>query len=134
MAGTRQHKGVGIMKRLLVLSLLAAVGALAPAASSGQGDDTVVPATLSPAAQEPTQALGPLGYPSLTPEQLTAAHASGVLADPVSEPIGPLGYPSVTLEQLAAAYATGVLERPAHQGSAGAAGSWNFFAPSERDG
>ena len=101
------------MKRLLMLSLLAAVGALAPAASGGPNDNTGVPATLGPAAQEPTRAIGPLGYPSLTPEQLTAAHASGVLEDAVSEPIGPLGYPSVTLEQLAAAYATGVLERPA---------------------
>jgi hypothetical protein len=131
MADTKPYKEVGIMKRLLMLALLAAVGALASAASGGQGDNTGVPATLSPAAQEPTRALGPLGYPSLTPEQLTAAHASGVLADPVSEPIGPLGYPSVTLDQLAAAYATGVLERPARQRGAGTA-SWSFFIPPER--
>ena len=117
------------MKRLLLLSLLAAVGAVVPAASGGQGDNTVAPATVSAAAHVPTQALGPLGYPSVTVKQLAAARDSGVLEDPVSGPIGPLGYPSVTLEQLAAAYGTGVLEYRARQSSTGTLGSWNFFAP-----
>ena len=84
------------MKRLLVLSLLAALGAFVLAAWGGEGDDAAEPGPAveelahatnpdpprGPAATGPS---GPLGYPSLTPEQLANAYETGILAKPTAD-------------------------------------------------
>jgi hypothetical protein len=54
--------------------------------------DTAAPTSVLPS--------GPLGYPSVTSEQLATVAMGCLFGDP-AQPTGPLGYPSVTSEQLA---------------------------------